>query len=189
MFDSLVWEFRPYFQDVLSFTLIALAFIWGGGPERAVAAVWLVVFEGFGRLSDYLWGSERQLEGVDMPIAAEDMIAGILWVAIALYANRNYTLWIAGLQLLAMIAHMARALAETISPIAYVTMVVAPGWMQLFLLAIGLTRHIQRKRKYGPYRDWRITRKAIDLNLPPSNSGPLASFLQSSSVKPRDETS
>lgn len=156
MLELFVSEYRLIAQDVLAFSLIAIAFVWGGGPERAVAAVWLFVFELGGALKDWLVGPQLHLTAVDPYLAAEDMIAGVIWITIALYANRNYTLWVAAMQVLAMTAHVARGLVETLSPLTYIVMTVAPGWFQLFFLAIGIARHVSRKRKYGPYRDWRL---------------------------------
>ncbi|MEO1221368.1 MAG: hypothetical protein AAFY42_08460 [Pseudomonadota bacterium] len=114
-------------------------------------------------MRDYLVGDDAQLVDVDVYWAFSDLTAGIAWIAIALFANRNYTLGIAGLQVLAMAAHVARGLVEVISPIGYAFMVAAPGWFQLFLLLIGLTRHILRKRKHGDYRDWRISKPTISI--------------------------
>ncbi len=155
MIDLLLSDYRVLAQDLLAFALIGLAFVWGGGPERVVAATWLIIFELGGRLNDLVFGEGLKLTDVDLYWASADLIAGILWFAVALYANRSYTLWIAAMQLLAMTAHLVRGLVESISPIAYVTMVIAPGWVQLFLLAGGLSFHIRRKRAHGPYRDWR----------------------------------
>lgn len=155
MLQLLLSDYRIIAQDVFAFSLIVSAFVWGGGPERAAAATWLVVFEIGGRLNDSLFGDELQLADIDLYWASADLVAGVCWIAIALYANRNYTLWIAAMQVLAMAAHLSRGLVEAISPIAYVAMVVAPGWCQLFFLAGGLVFHIRRKRKFGPYRDWR----------------------------------
>lgn len=154
MFEILAWEYRLIAQDVLSFSLIIVAFLWGGGPERAVAATWLIVFEIMGRVRRAFAG-DLQLVDVDVFLASADLVAGACWITIALFANRNYTLWIAGLQILAMLAHIARGVAETISPVGYITMVVAPGWFQLFFLTGGLIFHIRRVRRYGAYRDWR----------------------------------
>ena len=81
---------------------------------------------------------------------------GLLWIVIAVHANRNYPLFMAALQLLVVSAHVARGLIEAIAPIAYAVMVIAPGWLQLLLLATGLARHLRRKRRYGAYRDWRV---------------------------------
>ena len=142
-------------QDIFAWTICIAALVWGAGPERAVALVWLIFFELVP--GGYLLATNDgfDLEGISPLLAFVDLAAVVCWVAIALYANRNYTLWIAAMQVLAMTAHLARGLVEAISPVAYVTMVMVPGWLQLLLLAVGLARHILRKRKYGPYRDWR----------------------------------
>lgn len=154
MLEIIASDYRLIAQNVLAFSLIAAAFVWGGGPERAVASTWLVIFEIGSRIRRAVV-ENLQLADVDIYLASADLVAGVCWITIAVYANRNYTLWIAGLQILAMTAHFARGVAEAISPIGYLTMVVAPGWFQLFFLAGGLAFHIRRVRKHGDYRDWR----------------------------------
>lgn len=142
-------------QDVVAWTLCCAALVWGGGPERIVAATWLVLFEFATMMHDVLFGETRQLVTIDWYFAGIDVIAGAIWITAALYANRNFVLWVAAMQILAMVAHVSRGLTEAIAPIAYIVMVIAPGWLQLLFLAIGLVRHIRRKRLHGPYRDWR----------------------------------
>lgn len=158
MLDLLFSDFRPYLQDVFAWTLCCAALIWGGGPERIVAATWLLMFEIATALYEAVFAGTRQLETIDWYIAGIDLFAGAIWLGVALYANRNYTLWIAAFQLLAVVAHLSRGLTEVISPIAYAVMVIAPGWCQLLCLAFGLVRHIRRKQRHGEYRDWRIVR-------------------------------
>lgn len=165
MLELFASEYRLIAQDVLSFGLIAAAFLWGGGPERAVAATWLVAFEIGGRVKVAIFGSELRLTDVDIFWASADVVAGVSWLTIALFANRNYTLWIAALQLLATSAHLVRGIVETVSPIAYVVMVVAPGWFQLFLLAGGLICHVRRKNSFGEYRDWRKPQNTAEARL------------------------
>jgi len=167
--ELLASEFRPLLQDYLSWLLIFAAFVWGSGPERAAAAVWLLAFKFLGLIDEQMTGSGNLLTDVDLFLASKDVIAGLLWITIALYANRNYTLWIAGVQIIAMTAHLVRGAIEGISPIAYAVLVATPGWLQLAFLAAGLTRHILRKRKYGRYRDWR------NVELAPPHS-PLGRF-------------
>ncbi|NBC89199.1 MAG: hypothetical protein GVX90_06895 [Alphaproteobacteria bacterium] len=165
MLEPLFSDYRSTVQDVLAFGLIIAAFVWGGGPERAVAATWLVVFEIFGRLHTMLLSEDFVLLDVDPFLAGKDIAAGAIWLLIALYANRNWTLWVAGTQLLAIGAHLARALADAVSPVAYATMIIAPGWAQLLLLGIGLLLHVLRERKHGPYRSWRTGRGGRTLPL------------------------
>jgi len=155
MLQWLASESRPFIQDIVFFSLFGFILIWGAGPERAIAAVWMILFEGISRVYRGVWAIGYQLEQVDLFYAFMDSAACFFWVAIALNANRNYPLVIAAFQVLVVAAHLARGLIETISPIAYATMVIAPGWFQLVVLALGLMRHVQRQRRYGPYREWR----------------------------------
>lgn len=179
-------EYRTIFQDAFAFAVIIMAFIWGGGPERAVAVTWVVVIEIGGRVHSAFFRDSIQLTDVDVFLASSDFILGASFITIALYANRNYTLWIAGMQVLAMSAHVARALSESILPIGYAVMVVAPGWFQLFLLAIGITRHALRKRKFGDYRDWRITKTVSNFQSPASKPNPLGAAIGAAGPSWRD---
>ena len=155
MIEFLASDMRMLTQAGLAWTICLAALAWGGGPERAVALTWLIVFEIGLRLLPYFLGLRVEVASVDLWLMTGEVIACAVFVAVALYANRNYTLWIASLQVLATMAHLARGLVETVSLVAYAVMIAVPGWVQLFLLAFGLTRHILRKRKYGQYRDWR----------------------------------
>jgi hypothetical protein len=157
LLELLAPDLRYFAQDILVVGVCLAAFVWGGGPERVVAASWLLIFELPMIIYRAAFGGDFQLTHVDLVLATTDLLAGGVWILIALYANRSYTLWIAGLQILAISAHLARGMAESISPIAYVTMVVAPGWLQLFLLAGGVLFHVRRKRRFGDYRDWRFS--------------------------------
>lgn len=158
MFELLAFEYRPLVQDLLAFTICGAALVFGGGPERAVAATWLIVFEIGSKLYAFIFEEGYQLLNVNVWFAGADLVVALTWITVALYANRNYTLFIAGLQLLAVLAHVARGLTELISPLSYAMMIAAPGWFQLLLLAVGLSRHIARRRRFGPYRDWRTSR-------------------------------
>ena len=155
MLELFASEYRPLVQDALAYSICLAAFVWGAGPERAIAAVWFVFFEVTGLLYDGLVEPAYQLETIDLFLATTDVCVGVLWIVIAVHANRNYPLFMAALQLLVVSAHVARGLIEAIAPIAYAVMVIAPGWLQLLLLATGLVRHLRRKRRYGNYRDWR----------------------------------
>ena len=167
MFDLIFSDYRPYVQDVVAWALCCAALVWGGGPERVVAATWLIFFELGDILHKTVFGVGRQLEVIDWYFASIDVFVGGVYIGTALYANRNYTLWIAAMQVLAMIAHVSRGMIDVISPITYAVMVIAPGWLQLLFLAIGLTRHIRRRRKHGEYRDWRfIPGRSVDPGSP-----------------------
>lgn len=177
MLQLLASDYRIIAQDVLAVVLLVAAFIWGGTPERAVAAAWVIIFKGTSYLRAMIWPGSLQLMDIDVVLAGSDLAAGIVFVAIALYANRNYTLWVAAMQVLAVSAHLARGLVESISPIGYAVMVVAPGWLQLLFLAIGLVRHARRKARYGPYRDWRLAGHAGNYDVAPNGPGGFSTSL------------
>lgn len=187
MVELLASDFRPYAQDAAALLICGAAFLWGGGPERAVALTWAICFELAERLYQLPAPVSFRLTEVDAFLATVDVVAGLTWITIALYANRNYTLWIAGLQVLAMTAHLARGFVETISPVAYVTMVTAPGWFQLILLAIGVVRHVMRKRVHGPYRDWRNDYSSPDKRRFNPNRHPIMMALGHDFFAPKGE--
>lgn len=150
------FDLRADVQSIYAWVICGAALIWGGGPERAVALVWLIFFKLIDGIYHAVFTEDYQLVTVDLFHAGMDASAALCWLLIALYANRNYPLWIAAMQILAVIAHVARGIAEPISPIAYATMAFAPAYFQLLFLTVGLARHIIRKREYGKYRDWRV---------------------------------
>ncbi len=156
MLSVIFSEYRPLVQDVLALSVCLAAFIWGRGPERAIAATWLILFELVARVYSSFFDAGTRVTQIDPLIATQDVLAGIILVAVAVNANRNYPLWIAAMQVLAITAHVARALTEAITPIAYMTMAVAPGWIQLFILAGGIFCHSRREKKFGRYREWRV---------------------------------
>jgi hypothetical protein len=92
---------------------------------------------------------------VDLGLLLIEVIFTVVVVTVALRANRMYTLWIAGFQIIALMAHFARELADQISPIAYVMMYVGPSYLQIITLGLGIWLHHQRVLRHGNYRSWR----------------------------------
>lgn len=156
-------EYRAPAQHVAS-VLLALA-IWrrGASPERwliglfiatMVAPVYLFRLLDLGYLNfgPYAW------LGISI-----DVLAFGAFVLVALNANRNYPLWIAGFQLVAIGAHATRGMVDSVSPLAYLLLSVGPAYCQLLLIFGGFLRHVRRERRFGPYRDWRIARDRVPL--------------------------
>lgn len=149
--------FQAYRVDAqtLAFALLALAaWRWGAGPERALAGV-LVWF----RVADWIYhavfAASLQLTTMDFAHALIDVVGCIAAFTVALHANRIYPLWFAAVQLLAVFAHLARAMAVEIIPVVYATMFIAPSYLQIVILALGLWLHRNRVRRFGRYRSWR----------------------------------
>lgn len=156
MFD-LILEYRDEAQRLLALAVCVSSLRWGGGPERALALTWLILFELIQSGLSLGFGTSYARAGIPLEFVVVDACAGILFVWIALQANRTYPLWIAGFQLVALLAHLARELASPISPISYAIMAIGPSYFQIALLAGGLIAHVRRKRRFGDYRDWRMS--------------------------------
>jgi len=156
-------EYRVEAQHIAS-VLLALA-IWrrGASPERWLIGLFLATMVvptylfpalGLGHLNfgpnAWIW-------------VAIDVVAGFAFVTIALNANRNYPLWIAGLQLVAIGAHASRELVDGISPFAYAILAIGPSYGQLLVIFVGFLRHTRRVSRFGAYRDWRFARRPSGL--------------------------
>ena len=149
--------YRVALQHLTSLLLAAAVWRWGGGPERWLMGVFLATMV----LPMYVaWALD--LEAVEIgPYAGVifgiDVIAAALFTAVALYANRNYPLWIAGFQLVALGAHVVQVMVGGVSSLAFVLLVTGPSYGQLFVLLAGFIRHRRRERRFGAYRDWRLS--------------------------------
>lgn len=152
----LTGHWRISLQETWTIALLGTALIWGGGPEKVVICVWLIVIE----LSDYLMiNVEETLEanqvlwsGVHSTYLLVDCLLLAGFVALALVANRRYVFWIAGLQVIAVMGHVVRASTDDLMIFVYGLMVIGPGWLQIFVMTAGQIAYLRRKR--GVYADW-----------------------------------
>jgi hypothetical protein len=150
--------YRTDAQHIASVLLALAIWRWGASPERWLIGLFIAtmvvpvhVFTALG-MGNVAFGPFAWLWiGIDLFAAAA-------FIAIALRANRNYPLWVAGFQLVAIGAHAAHGLIDAVSPFAYVMLSTGPSYCQLALIFCGFVRHVRRTRRFGAYRDWRILR-------------------------------
>jgi len=145
---------RAEIQLVLTVILLAYAWYRGGEPERASAGTMLAMLI-VDRAYHVVFDASVTLSTTDIWHFTLDLGVLAAFGAIALQANRFYPLVLAGLQLVAVNAHLVRSFVEAISPIAYFGLYVVPSYFQLIVIAVGISLHARRYNRFGPYRDWR----------------------------------
>lgn len=135
---------------VLAMSLLALVTAYavrqGGKPERNAAAI-LVGIQVVDLLYHSLSGNQGSYHAVDLVHAAIDLVALAAMVWLALRADRFWTLWLGALQLIAMLAHLIRALEVEMHPVAYAIFIRGPFWGQMTLVALGTWLYARRQRQ------------------------------------------
>lgn len=151
-----IFEHRVDAQRILLVAIAASAFRWGAGPERLISLI-MVGMLAADLAYHFIFGPSLRLLTIDVGHAVIEVSALIGMLAVAVAANRTYTLWIGALQIIASIAHLARGLEQEITPLVYATMYFAPFYLQLALLAGGIYAHRRRSRIHSSYRSWRTS--------------------------------
>lgn len=145
---------RAVVQQVLVLLLFLLSCWKGGGPERACSSVLLAMVVAQ-LLFRKVAGFSQDFSGMDLWSFALDSFGLVVFVAVALKANRFYPLALAAAQLVAFSSHLASWLVEPVTSLAYYLLYAMPFWFQILILAGGLGRHAYRSTALGRYRDWR----------------------------------
>jgi hypothetical protein len=149
-----LWQNRLAIQLGILGTCIFVAFWRGAGPERWLAGTFVMMFA-LDRLYHFQFGPGQIFLGANLGHILIDGAATAVFVWIALSANRVYPLWLAGFQLMSTVSHVVRAISPAIADNAYTMLMIFPSYLQTAAFGLGLSMHILRKKKYGPYRSWR----------------------------------
>lgn len=156
-------EHRSDVQHIASVLLALAIWRWGSGPERWLIGLFIAAMVIPPNLFELLSLGNLAFGPYAWIWICIDAFATVAFCAVAVNANRNYPLWIAGFQLVAMGAHAVRGLADAVSPFAYVVLSAGPAYCQLVLIFGGFLRHVRRERRFGPYREWRLARDRFAL--------------------------
>lgn len=141
----------PVFLFVLAIVAI-YAIVWGGGPERAMAAVCLSA-----TILDPVVHIVTPLEysQMDPGHLVVDLFAFVGFLAISLRAKRFWPLCVTSLQLISLVAHFAKLVDVSIVPRAYFVMQAASSHPLLITIAIGTYCHQLRLKADGTDPSWR----------------------------------
>jgi hypothetical protein len=139
----------------------------GGGPERAVAAVLATRFVLDPLMHLYLHARFTTVDPTHLILDSATLIA---FVAVALRANRFWTLWLCAFHGLAVLSHVTKALDLTIHPVVYAIMEAMWSYMLLALLIWGTWVHQRRLTTQAGDRSWRdSSHRSARVQTPPSN--------------------
>ena len=131
-------------QVMLLLIVTVYAFARGGWPEKASVSVFvtmLVLDQAFHLVIGFPV-SELLVRRWHFALDAAGLI---LILAIALRADRIWTLWLASTQILAVIGHLLKPLDTTIFLRIEAIAIRVPTWMAICLIAIGTYLHAQRE--------------------------------------------
>ena len=136
--------------------VLALIVLWrGAAPERLVLGVFISMIA-LDRLYHLIAHSGAHFQNVDIGHLTIDLLGAVALLVIALYANRQYPLWLSALQFIAVISHIIRAISPEVDKGAYSIFMVAPSYLQILVFTLGLSVHLRYQQKHGPYRSWRL---------------------------------
>lgn len=149
--------YRVAAQHLASLMLAGAIWRWGGGPERWLIGIFVATMVLPVHVFDWFSSGPAETGPLAPLVFLLDLIAATMFIGIAVNANRNYPLWIAAFQVVAVVAHLVKALVDSVSPLAFAVLVIGPSYCQLLLLIGGFVRHRLREQRAGPYREWRLT--------------------------------
>lgn len=126
----------------------------GSKPERAaisaqILALLLTSFTAFVFRSDkfaFFWGW-----------VVTDALLMVALLAIALKANRLWTMVLAGLHLASIFVHLSKLVYPSLPPFAYALLLQVWAWPMLITTAIGTWNHQKRRQSGAAQPDWKPT--------------------------------
>lgn len=133
-------------QIVLLLIAFGSAVRWAGWPER-IAALLMLGSHALDRYYHWAIGGQGSYHQVDLGHLAIDLYLLAGFLAIALKADRQWTLWAAGAQIVALLSHPVRLVSGEVAELAYAVMIRAPSWLQIALLYAGISFVALRRRR------------------------------------------
>lgn len=123
----------------------------GGAPER-IAATTIAVGSILSLAA--LSSPARSYQSVEIGIFLVDVVCLLVFLALALRANRYWPLWVTALQTIGTAGHALRLVDPTMIRWGYAFALAFWSYPMLALIALGTWRHQQRLARLGVDRSW-----------------------------------
>lgn len=165
-----LWESRVWLQYGACALLFLLSLRSGAMPERILSGLFVAM-----PISDALYHLAARgaiyLGTLNAGHFFIDAAAFAIAFAVALFANRIYPLWIAGVQLIALLSHFYKLVLGDFNLLAYQIMQTMPSYLQVVVLACGVIAHILRRKTMGSYPSWRTSFAPTRAGTPQTSHG------------------
>jgi len=142
----------------------AYAFVAGGTPERIGAGTYALSVEA----THFVLASHGRWMHVEYGEFTVDALTFLIFVVLALRANRFWPIWVSALLGLGVLGHLARWAGRDVVWYAYVVVLTIWSYPILVIIALGTFNHQRRLKQFGSDRSW--SRSSIR-SVPPSPPG------------------
>ncbi|MEO7634798.1 MAG: hypothetical protein ABIS38_04005 [Sphingomicrobium sp.] len=126
---------------ILLALIVLYALVRGSRDERQVAIICLA---GAAATTMVLSPMAERFQGLESPVLLVDLMVLTGFVMVALRSHRFWPLWVAGLQLTTIVAHLLKGIDIDLLPRAYAAALNFWAYPIIFILALGTYRANRR---------------------------------------------
>lgn len=149
---------------LLCLALLAYAWLRGGGPEKAAAALWLIAF--LATVFSYSAMSSR-FYSLEIGPFIVDLLTLAALIILMLHADRYWPTALVGLHLVGTAGHFVKLMAPDTIRLAYAIMSAFLAYPILAVIAIGVHRHQLRLTRNGNDNAWLVSWRSPRRPVPP----------------------
>lgn len=140
----------PAYYAILAVFTVYVA-LRGGAPERWAAGIIAV---GSILSTAFISAQPSRFSSVETGVVAIDVLALAGFLALALRAERYWTLWLAALQLIGTAGHAVKLVDSHVIRAVYAFMMAFWTYPMLLCVLIGTWQHRKRLTRFGADRSW-----------------------------------
>ena len=141
----------PYAYLTILLICWAYALLRGGAPEQIGASV-----IGLGSVLSLVAASSPGVRfgSVEVGVFLVDVAAFVVFLGLALRAERHWPLWVAALQAIGTAGHAAKLVDPEVIPLAYAFVLAFWVYPMLLLVVMGTWQHQRRLARFGVDKSW-----------------------------------